>query len=289
MLNRPRAASKLMVALGWAALFVLLSQHCNAAALGHFLDPHYAAKAKAVLPILFDQQLIVCNAVPSNSSVAVEHNGKAAQADARGINFKECRYISGRVQSWDKLDFVFDSPHVRGRFQVSKLPESNALLLLVVEKRDSESPSLSFRSFAFPLRSDSQTAQLAIIDAYRGVSSQPRLRMDDHVNSRERKTVSKRVEFLNFNRIYSVEAGTYDGSISDHALDTEAGRRVVNQSSMLMHLAKGHNYVLLRTGDAKFAGQSLVLFPGERSSSENLHICRGTLLVLFVTVFWRGS
>jgi len=208
-----------------------------------------------VLPLTFVQQLLVCNAYPGIFPMTMKHNGHGDHDDQHDIHFKQCRRISGRMHSKDKLDFTFENSGIQGSFELGELPDTDALLLLVVGKRDASSPLVGFQSFAFPSRSEGKNAQLAVIDAYKGNSSSPHLRMEDHINSKERKTISKRVEQLNFNRIYAIEEGDYDASINDQ---TEA--------KTMFHLAKNENYVILRTGDSQFH-QSLVVYPEAPRSS----------------------
>merc|ERR1719254_437528 len=106
---------------------------------------------------------------------------------------------------------------------------------------------ISFQSFAFPKSVDRQDAQLAVINAFSGNATAPRLRMEDHVSGKEIKTVAKRVEQLSFNRVYSVEAGEYDASIMDNEGGSSATRESERKTKRLVKMAKTGNYVLLRT------------------------------------------
>jgi hypothetical protein len=211
-----------------------------------------------VLPLSFEQQLLVCNAYPGGSPLTVKQNGQEAPAGNRDIQFQECRQISSKAHSKDKLDFILAGSGVQGTFEIGELPNTDAMLLLVVQKRDTKSALMSFQSFAFPTRSDGKNAQLAVIDSYKGSSNSPHLRMEDHVDSKEKKTISKRVEQLSFNRIYAIEEGTYEASISDHAPDKED--QGAESEKKTFRLEKKHNYVILRTGDDKIH-QSLVVYP----------------------------
>lgn len=249
----------------------LILAPCHAAVVGysskalrHVAPP--AEREEVVLPVEFDQQLLVCNAYSGSSPVSIKRNGHDAQADERGIQYKECRRIAGPVRSKDKLDFVFGSG-IQGSFEIGALPDTDATLLLVVQRRDATSPLVAFQSFAFPSRRDSKEAQLAVIDTYKGKSNLPHLRMEDHVNDKETKTVSKRIEQLNFNHIYVIEEGTYDASISDHVLTGESADQMTQQSKKTLHLSKNQNYVVLRTGDDKHSEQSLMIFPEVHSSA----------------------
>lgn len=177
--------------------------------------------------------------------LAVQKNGHSSLAAGdEPIGFRECRYLKGEVQKKDELGFLVQDVH--GTFQVGDLPNSDAVLLLVVEKHVN-STMVAFQSFAFPAASDRQEAQIAVIDAVEGARAH-KLQMADHLVD-AKKAMSRRSEQLSFNRVYSVDEGSYDASL-------EGG------SSKVLTLSKSHNYVLLRTGGNGFE-ESLVAFPPE--------------------------
>jgi len=266
-------------------VFLAVVVICQAASQGHkakslrFEAP--PLEPNVVKPLRFEQQLLVCNAYPGSSPVFVKQNHAENKAAHHGIGFQECRPIVGRVQSKDKLDFVVADSGIQGTFEIGELPDTDAMLLLVVEKRDDKTTLMSFQSFAFPSHTDGKTAQLAVIDTYRGSSKGQHLRMEDHVDSKERKTISRRVEQLNFNRIYAIEEGDYDASISDHVLDQE--ELGAQTSKRTFHLAKKQNYVILRTGGGQFH-QSLVVYPEIKKSSA-AKLSTGFVAVLLSLVF----
>jgi len=241
------------------------------------------AEPEVVRPLSFDQQLLVCNAYPGNSPVSIKQNGKEPRADQQDISFRECRRISGNMRAKDKLDFIFANSGIQGSFEIGELPDTDAMLLLVVEKRDASSPLVAFQSFAFPAHHDGNVAQLAVIDAYKGNSSLPHLRMEDHINGKELKTISKRIEQLNFNRIYAIEEGTYDASISDHVLEGELAELMTKKSKKTLHLSKNRDYVVLRTGDGKLADESLVVFPELHGSALHTATFSFALMALLAT------
>jgi len=206
----------------------------------------------------FKQDLVVCNAYESNDAMVVNKNGKQFRAKAHGIPFKQCQQIPGRLQSKEKIDVVFGK--IQGSFQIGDIPPSDSFLLLVVERRDATSPLLAFKSYAFPTQGDGQGgAHLAVIDAFKGNSTLPSLRMEDHVTTgKESKMMSKRVEQLHFNRIYNIEQGTYDASILEHI--AESDQQVTKGSKKVLHVRRNRNYVVLRTGDGH-SSQSLSFYP----------------------------
>jgi len=241
-----------------SALLVTGSQTANRA-----LRPAPAVDDTVVKPFKFDQQLLLCNSYPSDSPMVVKKNGQEMLADeGHPIAFRECRYVEGRVQAHDKLDLAVAGLEVHGTFEVGDLPTTDAVLLLVAEKR-SRSTLVGFQSFALPVSSNSKDAQLAVIDAFTGNASAAHLKVEDHITGKEEQTVSKRIEQLNFNRVYSVEEGTYDASVAE--LPREG---VLAQSTKkVLKLTKHQNYVVLRTGDAEHFPESLVVFPADTHSA----------------------
>jgi len=273
-----------------AALALLLAGSLPATGLGSYIA-RKAARTQSlrpseeslrpseeglVQPFRFDQRLIVCNAYPSASPVLIRKNGHEMLADAKNaLSFRACRYIRSRVQPHDKLDMMLRDVEIHGTFEVGTLPASDAVLLLVLEKRDSSTPLVSFQSLAFPATDGKKDAQLAVIDAFRGNATVPHLRMEDHMTGKEEKTVSKRVEQLSFNRVYPIEEGTYDASIAGHS------------AKKLLKLARSQNYILLRTGEDGHFEESLVLYPEQgpqQSGSRPLASAEAWALALAVLV-----
>jgi len=227
-----------------------------------------SSQAGVVQPMEFNQKLLICNAYPSDSPVTIKKNAEVMIADDKtAINYKDCRYISSHVLAHDKLDFVLKDTGIEGTFEVGELPAGDAVLLLVLEKRDAKTPLVTFQSFAFPPTSNSKDAQLAAIDTFRAKDSMkaPHLKMADHMTGKEAQTVSKRVEELNFNRVYAIEEGSYDASVMDRALELAGQKKGEDDTRETFAMRGGENYVMLRVGDGEKFPQSLVFFPN------NLH------------------
>jgi len=212
--------------------------------------PPQPAVGSMVTSFHFDQQLIVCNAYPSTSVMTLTRNSQEPLADTkRPLRFRECRKFDTQLKAHDKLDLALLGLEIHGTFEVGSLPASDAVLLLVLQRRD-RSHLVSFQSFAFPTVTESNEAQVAVIDAFKGNKSlAAHLRMEDHLMSGQEKTVTKRVEELNFDRVYTVEEGIYDASVT--------GRK----ANKVLNLAKQQNFVVLRTGEEGHFPESLVLFP----------------------------
>lgn len=224
----------------------------------------HAVDETMVQPLRFDQKLLVCNAYPSHSPVVIKKNENELLADENEpLSFRECRYLKGQVQEHDRLDLGLRDQELHGTFEVGALPSNDAVLLLVLEKREA-SVMMSFQSFAFPSHTDDKDAQLAVINTFKGNSSAPHLKMEDHVTGKEKQTVSKRIEQLNFNRVYSVEEGEYEASVADKTrgktADDETHLEQATKKSL--HLAKSMNYVVLRVGGSSPEyPESIVVYP----------------------------
>lgn len=232
-----------------------------------------------VQPFQFNQRFLVCNAYPSDTPVTIKKNSQEMLADeSHPIAYKECRYLSTRVLAHDKMDFNMKETGIEGTFEVGDLPASDAVLLLVVERRDAASKLLTFQSFAFPSSSDAKDAQLAAIDTYRASSdAAPRLKMEDHFTGKEAQTVSKRIEELNFDRVYAIEAGAYDASV----LVRQPGNSTqASDIKRELALRKGENFVVLRVGDGAKFPQSLVVFPELATPHSGATAAGGLLLAM---------
>lgn len=239
-----------------------------------------------VVPLRFKQQLLICNAYPSDSPVVIHRNTRESIVDAEHpLGFKECRYMTTRVQRKDRIHFSLRDVEVEGTFEVGDLPGTDALLLLVLEKRPA-TPKVSFQSFAFPSSADAKDAQLAVINTFSGNASSPHLKMQDHIAEKEQQTITKRTEKLNFNRVYSVEAGGYDVSITDEHREGVSDTALELSTRKNLKLARNSNYVILRTGGDNFK-ESLIVFPEcpSQSGSVRFDALFATLVGLLVAVF----
>jgi hypothetical protein len=240
--------------------------------------------AELVKAFKFDQKLLVCNAYPSKGRMTVRKNTKVLLADEKhAVPFRECRSFSDRVQPGDVLNLALGE-EAHGSFEVGSLPSADVVLLLVLEKRP-DSTIVNFQSFAFPPNTGhGKDAQIAVIDAFTGNSSTPRLKMEDHIAGKEAQTVSKRIEQLAFDRVYAIEPGTYDVSILDHTGDTEMDTDVEQKSRQVVALANNQNYVILRTGDAQAFPASLMAFPDLAMRSATVH-AQTASLTAYAVVF----
>merc|ERR1719172_22696 len=113
------------------------------------------------------------------------------------------------VLAKDKLDFVLAETGIEGTFEVGDLPQTDSVLLLVLQKRDQKSPLMAFQSFAFPQNSGRGEAHVAVIDATSD-NSKAHLEIADRPLQQGGKPLT---EELSFNRIYALEQGSYDVAV----------------------------------------------------------------------------
>jgi len=245
---------KLLVAAAMSAI----AQGADSGSVKHQFLHAEPADHDVIKPMKFNQRLLICNAYANDAPVTIAKNDKETLVDGgRGIAYRECRYLeNSQLASHDKLELFLKDLDVHGTFEVGELPKSDAVLLLVLSRR-SGSSMVNFQSFAFPTTGHDNEAQVAVIDAFRGnstIEAAPRMRMEDHVSEKEKKKVTRRVEQLNFNRVYAIEEGTYDASFDGTDGNKTSGHTV--------KLQRKQNYVMLRTGDEEVGqAQTMVVFP----------------------------
>merc|ERR1719487_760379 len=204
-----------------------------------------------VKPLKFNQPLLLCNAYAATSAVQVQSNGKPL---LDSLAFQQCRYTNTNVLPKDKIDFTLNDAGIEGTFEVGELPQTDSVLLLVLQKRDSRSPLMAFQSFAFPMNSGKDEAHVAVIDATPG-SLKSHLKIADRPLQPQEKPLE---EELSFNRIYALSQGKYDVSILSQ------GKQGAQQE---VDLVGQKDYVLLKTGGEEMGLQSLVAFPHDEIHS----------------------
>lgn len=221
-------------------------------------------EANLVVPLAFEQRLLICNAYPSDLSMNVRKNDhEPLTGGDGGIAFRQCRTMATKVQKQDKLVFQLQDEVVEGTFEVGDLPPGDSVLLLVLTRRPA-SPLIAFSSFAFPPNAEAREAQLAVIDAFAGNSSAARhaahLRVGGRVVGEGQQQSGARDEELSFDRVYAIEEGTYNASVVELSNGTASQ---FSKSLRQIKLAGRGNYVVLNTGDGGRFPQVLTVFPDE--------------------------
>jgi hypothetical protein len=150
-----------------------------------------------------NQHLIICNAYAFQKALDVYIVGSHTKITTQGpLAYKECDDFKIPLADGEEIEFKAGDIAV-GSFFTTKLPRSSASLLLIPHRRHPSSLSATFDSHTF---NDLHSAQIAIIDAFRG-QEKGRLNIMDTEHSQSEE---KRVEELQFNSVVVLKPGKYD-------------------------------------------------------------------------------
>lgn len=210
---------------------------------------HLRTSSKSFISALeFQQSLRVCNAYPYNAALDLYLGKQKLTQDPLG--FKQCQEFKPKLDAGAKVDFKVGDSTV-GTFTITELPQSDAVLGLVVFRHDAVSTAVSFESHVF---ADSDQPQVAVIDTFRGPSKEVdgELRIEDHSEAK-----TNRSEILRFNTVVAVAPGQYDLELRD-----SRGRPTARSS---MVTSEHESYMVLRTGvnarQGQDYGQEIIVFP----------------------------
>lgn len=250
-----RLAPLLAVLLGQASA-VAVTEKASTATKARSMVTRVVKATTFVKSLAFRQKLRVCNAYPSTSGMMLMKNKEDLTAGS-AMAYKECREFTPELDAGDRLDFKVDETSA-GSFKVNELPSHDAVLLLVIERHDTLSTSVSFESHVF---ASLQNAQLAIIDTYKGAAtSTPAIR-----DAEGSKAATERSEKLRYDSVVAVNPGLYEVVLEGQNAEVKARSALV----ALNH----ESYVVLRTGVEAQRGdsfpQEIVVYP--RSKVSDLH------------------
>jgi hypothetical protein len=205
----------------------------------------------------------------------------------RAINYGDCQMFSNLVpfKKNELIEVYFsgsNSAEINGAFELSKTPNPDETLMLVMERVGG---SLSFRSFAFPqLTASDSYAQVAVVDAHIGrIGRNAVLSLEDQVertdkqlealvqfvdNENEIKSYTARkspqmvrIEEVEMNNIYAIQPGTYQAEIVEASEDGSRTHVLGKEVA----LEPGKNYIVMRTGYDNT--ENLVVFPNADANS----------------------
>jgi len=208
-----------------------------------------AASILAAPPAKADQRLTICNAYPSPESMTVMQLHSTAPPAAltqAPLAYKSCQALTMPLSSGVELEFRLGSSPV-GEFTASEVPEQTMSLLLVASRKRAGFKAVAFDSHAF---ADSDLAQVAVIDAYRGPGDQDPMKISRRTTEATdgaKPALVQQGEGLQYGSIAFLNPGDYNVRLGDGS-----------QSAQLA-AEKGKNYVLLRVG----MGQNGTAFPKE--------------------------
>lgn len=192
-----------------------------------------------------DQELRVCNAIPSDDALSMTYGGKDLTSNP--LDYKECRKFDVRLKAGTKLMFQSGNG-TKGTFTVWDTPECDAVLLLVAHRREDAMNSVSFLSHVF---CPAKTAQVAVIDTYNDKS--PVEMVITHAGTKDT---------LSFDTAVGITPGSYDIAL-------KAGKE---EKNFEFAAQASESYVVLRTGWASKSKkdssvpQELVIYPSDETS-----------------------
>mmetsp|Transcript_3453 Transcript_3453/g.8233 ORF Transcript_3453/g.8233 Transcript_3453/m.8233 type:complete len:247 (+) Transcript_3453:73-813(+) len=217
----------------------------------------------------YHQELRVCNAFPSEKSLDLVKGDNLLTK--KPLQYLQCSSFEEPVKAGDNLEFKSGND-TAGVFTVYDIPKHDAIFVLVAHKRaalaSKSGYELDFLSHVF---APTDTAQLAVIDAYNGAESNMSI---STVGGNE-----SRSEPLSFGTATGINAGTYDVILDAN------GR----PQSLSFTADKKECYVLVRTG-WKAARQNLtypeqlVIYPDARGSAASFGVF-GVLAMLLSQFF----
>jgi hypothetical protein len=203
--------------------------------------------------VQFKHRLRVCNAYPSAAGLDIV---KGREKMMSGIyrfkahdklteiplDYKMCGDFHVPLFAGDQLKFMISGANA-GNFEISDLPNNDAVLLLVIERHDTLMNSVAFHSHVF---ANLLNAQLAVIDTYSG-------RAHSFIEIADGKTT----ELLPYNKLVALNHGIYNIKLVNTHKKVKAVEKLVALNR--------ESYVAMRVGVHAQQGPSypeeLVVYP----------------------------
>lgn len=191
----------------------------------------------------FEHRLRLCNAFPYTSAIHVYRDSDLL---TEPMPYMTCQDVRSPLREGNRLEFKIGDASL-GAFSINDLPNSDALLLLIIHRHDPLSTAVSFESHVF---GNLVNSEVAVFDTYTGsAQSTPEVF--------EERQGHPRTEKLRFNSVVAVNQGKYNVALKDRSGKLKAVRDLV----ALNH----ENYVIIRTGVQAQSGPSfpedLIVFP----------------------------
>jgi len=202
----------------------------------------------------FKHRLRVCNAYPYAAALDVFRGHSERLTGDAPMPYKSCRDFTAPLKSGDRLEFKVGDANA-GSFSVSELPDSDAVLLLVIHRHDTVSTAISFESHVF---ANLQNSQIAVIDTYKGAAKASARILDAKKEEKKdekagpKTKAPARSEELRYDSVVAVNPGEYEVDLAAPTGETKAKHQLV----ALSH----ESYVVLRVGVESQQGAS---FPEE--------------------------
>lgn len=236
-------------------------------------------------------RLRVCNAYPYMTAlnVFIGRSTGLHRITTPAMAYKTCREFEEKIEAGDKIDFRFQEASA-GTFVVGDLPNTDAVLMLVVYRHNSKSTAVAFESHVF---ANLMNAQIAVLDTYKSKDSKSKeFKSEIKIQDLEDATTS-RSESLPLNSVVALNAGKYEIVLagSDGATKSHTNLTVENRQSC----------VVIRCGvepeQGRAYAQELMVYPvnppSGGSAKSSARGCIGSsltaLLATFAVIFSAGA
>jgi hypothetical protein len=204
--------------------------------------------AKAFVKALdFKRTLRVCNAYPYPHALHIFRD--EVELTKEPMPYKTCRDFHVELQPGDEILFQFGDAEA-GKFSVSDLPNNDAVMMLIIYRRDSSSTQVAFESHVY---ANLLNSQLAVVDTYKGPE-----RATLHIEDRTKASPDHgfKSEELQFDTVVALNPGRYDIVL------LRDGETVATENLVALNR---ESYIVLRTGvkanEGSTYAQELVVFP----------------------------
>lgn len=242
------------------------------------------AATKDIVPLSFKYTLRICNAYPFPSGVDTFMERGAVKLNSEPLVYKACTDFAPPIKDGDRVEFKIGSVDA-GTFSIQNLPSNDAVLLLVIYRHDPHSSAVAFDSHVF---SDTATAQVAVLDVYKGsrssdlwVQSAPPV---EPAGSAGFSANATQAEQLRFNSVVAIAPGSYELVLQGRENQTQAEKHAMSQ----FQAQSGQAYVIVRCGVEAENGpaypEDLMVFPSPtgvaHSAGIRLHAFSSLAVVL---------
>lgn len=194
----------------------------------------------------FKHVLRVCNVYADVAPIHVFLGENMQLTSNEPMTYKSCREFQVPLADGDVLT-VEVANGAAGSFAISDLPQSDAILLFVVQHHDTLSTAVSFKTHVFSLW---HNAQIATINAFKGPNNNS-LQIADLM-----QVPSRRIEKLQYDRVVAVSSGRYEIELVDRDGATLKTSDIVALST--------ESYVVILSGINMVEGeypQDITVFP----------------------------
>jgi len=211
-----------------------------------------------VRSLSFKYTIRVCNAYPFSSAIDAYMESSGEKLNDEPMVYKTCKDFTPRVTRGDRVDFKIGDISV-GTFTISDLPNNDAVLLMVVYRRGSDSNAVAFESHVY---SNVASAQVAVLDVYKGRGHKSELRVTRAATSKDAdKDFPADVpqsELLQYESVVALDSGVYNLALVG-AKDSNAA------AEKELVTLPNTDYVIIRCGvnaeDGPDYPQDLIVFP----------------------------